>query len=152
MNKKCDINCKILYNKKREVFKKIAKVQPYPGIENLLKELKQKRKKVALVTGTSRSELPKVLPNSIFKLFDIVITADDVNNGKPNPEPYLKALNLLNLDKKETIVVENAPLGIKSAKATGLFCIAVTTSLPKKFLYEADVIVKNIKELRNLIL
>lgn len=151
LNKKCDIDCIALHDQKRDLFKSIASIQPYDGVEDILINLSKNGKKLALVTGTSRNELPKVLPDNIFQLFDITITSDDVINGKPNPEPYLKALNNFNLNKNEAIVVENAPLGIKSAKATGLYCIAIATSLPKEFLHEADLIVENIQELKNII-
>jgi beta-phosphoglucomutase len=51
----------------------------------------------------------------------------DVKNGKPNPEPYLKALEKSGFDISEAIVVENAPMGVLSAKAAGLFTIAINT-------------------------
>ncbi len=60
-----------------------------------------------------------------MNLFDAVI------NGKPNPEPYLKASKKLNVSSDKCIVVENAPLGIDATLSAGMFCIAVSTTLEK---------------------
>lgn len=56
-----------------------------------------------------------------------IITAHDVKIGKPNPEPYLKALEKSGYMCHQSIVIENAPLGVESAKAAGLFTIAINT-------------------------
>ncbi len=56
-----------------------------------------------------------------------MVTAFDVKYGKPNPEPYLMALNKGNLKANEAIVVENAPLGVQAAAAAGIFTVAVNT-------------------------
>jgi beta-phosphoglucomutase-like phosphatase (HAD superfamily) len=56
-----------------------------------------------------------------------MVTAFDVVQGKPFPEPYLKALSKSGLHPWEVAVVENAPLGVESAVAAGLFTIAVNT-------------------------
>jgi beta-phosphoglucomutase-like phosphatase (HAD superfamily) len=70
-----------------------------------------------------------------------------VNNGKPDPEPYLKAVNELNVDKESCLVIENAPAGITSAKSAGLTCFAVQTSLPEEYLKSADKIFRSIDDL-----
>jgi HAD superfamily hydrolase (TIGR01509 family) len=56
-----------------------------------------------------------------------MVTAHDVKNGKPHPEPYLQAINKSGYGNHRAIVIENAPLGVQSAKAAGLFTIAVNT-------------------------
>ncbi len=66
-----------------------------------------------------------------MNLFDAVVTGDDVINGKPNPELYLKASRKLNVSSDKCIVVENAPLGIDATLSAGMFCIAVSTTLEK---------------------
>ena len=72
--------------------------------------------------------------------FEIIITGSDVKKGKPNPEPYLKAIDKLGCKTDNIIVIENAPLGIKSAKKSKLQTFALTTTLDKKYLAEADKI------------
>jgi beta-phosphoglucomutase-like phosphatase (HAD superfamily) len=80
-------------------------------------------------------------------IFDVIVSGEDVKNGKPDPEPYEKAIAKLGLSKDECLVVENAPLGIESAKNAGVFCVGVPTYLDKTKLHEADIIVKNHAEL-----
>lgn len=61
----------------------------------------------------------------IDKEFDVIVTGDQIENGKPNPETYVKVLGHLNINPKEAIVFEDAESGIKAAKAAGAWCIAV---------------------------
>ena len=73
----------------------------------------------------------------------------DVQNGKPHPQPYLMALSQLNLRASDALVIENAPFGIASAKAAGLKCVALETSLPKSYLKQADAVFSSYKDLKN---
>jgi beta-phosphoglucomutase len=123
---------------KEELFKRIVKRRFIGGSRPFLKLLKRRGFKLALVTGTARHEVHKILPVEIFNLFDVVVCGSDVQNGKPHPEPYLTALKKLNIKAKQAVVIENAPFGIRSAKAAGIRCLALETSLPKKFLKQAD--------------
>ena len=80
--------------------------------------------------------------------FDVVVSAaDDVKNGKPAPDIFLKAAEKLNVKPEECVVVEDALNGIKAAKAAGMKCIANTNSFPKDKLTEADLIIDNFNEL-----
>jgi beta-phosphoglucomutase len=100
------------------------------------------------VTGTSRHEVHRILPEPIYNLFDGVVTGNDVRRGKPHPEPYLLALKKVQLRPEEAMVIENAPFGIRSAKSAGLVCIALETSLPRRYLAKADFIFSSFRELR----
>ncbi|MCD4780872.1 MAG: HAD family phosphatase [Candidatus Omnitrophica bacterium] len=131
---------------KEAIFKKIVSVRYIPGARTLLKSCHKKGLQLGLVTGTSYPETKKILPDKYFDLFSCVITGDIVKLGKPNPEPYLLALKMLQVSAKDTIVIENAPLGIRSAKQAGIRCFALETSLPMKYLKEADMIFKSFKE------
>lgn len=126
-------------------------VELIEGSEDLLQWLHNLKYRLALVSGTSRRELLKILPEHLYNLFSVVVTGSDVKKGKPNPEPYLEALKSLHIGAQEAIVIENAPLGIKSAKAAGLRCIAIETSLSKEYLAEADYIFPSIPDLRGSI-
>lgn len=119
-------------------FKKIIKRKFISGARTFIKALVKKGFKLALVTGTARHEVEQVLPSQLLKLFTVTITGDDVIKGKPNPEPYLKAVKRLGIKKQNAIVIENAPFGIISAHRAGIRCYAIQTSLPKKYLKEAD--------------
>ena len=146
-----DKRAKELLAKKEELFKRIVKTRFIEGARNFIKCLHHQGLLLALVTGTSRDELHKILPEYLIKLFSVIITGSDVKNGKPNPEPYLLGLKQLNLKASEVIVIENAPFGIQSATAAGLTCVAIETSLTKKHLIGAKYIFSSIKEMRDKI-
>jgi len=140
-----------ILKKKEVLFKKIVRRRFIPGARRFLRFLHRNNFTLALVTGTSRHELHRILPGALYKLFDVVITGSDVKNGKPHPEPFLKALQKLKCQPREAVVIENAPFGIQSAKEAGLKCFALETSLPKPYLKKADFIFKTVKEMQDKI-
>ena len=129
---------------KRKIFNDIFTVTLMKGIENLLLELKDRQYNLALVTGTRLEVVKKVLQMGLENIFKVIVTGEMVNKGKPNPEPYLKAVDELKAKKEDCIVIENAPAGITSAKNAGLTCYAVQTSLSEEYLQDADKIFQNI--------
>ena len=141
-----------ILKEKEEYFKTIVKTRWIQGSRTLLKNLVRSHIKIALVTGTARHELHKILPDSIYNLFSVIITGTDVKHGKPHPEPYLKALKKLSIKPHEAVVIENAPFGITSAQRAGMKCLALETSLPPSYLHEADKIFPSIKELNKKII
>jgi len=142
---------KALLAKKEDLFKRLVRIRFIKGARPFLHDLKRHGFMLGLVTGTSRHEVNKILPPGLRALFSVIVTGNEVKKGKPSPEPYLKALKVLGLAAQDAIVVENAPFGIKSAKSAGLFCAALETSLPHRYLVEADVIVKTFKDLKKII-
>jgi beta-phosphoglucomutase len=123
----------------------------YPGVQELIEKMKNKKRLIAIVSASPRKKLEKTVPEEFLRKFDAIVSGDDVNKGKPDPEPYLIAMKKLNATPKDCIVIENAPLGIKSAKSAGIYCVAITTTLEEKYLVEADRIVKNFYELKDII-
>jgi HAD superfamily hydrolase (TIGR01509 family) len=107
-----------------------------PGAASLVGALKAMGFRLGLVTGST------VLPRSLLKrrefmaAFDAVVTRREVLRGKPAPDPYLRGLQLVGLRADQCVAVENAPLGIRSAVAAGIFCFAVRTAavLPAELL------------------
>jgi sugar-phosphatase len=71
----------------------------------------------------------------------ILVTADDVANGKPHPEPYLKGAELLGMKPGDCLVVEDAPAGIRSAHASGMKVIALSSTYPAEKLGQADAVI-----------
>jgi beta-phosphoglucomutase len=132
---------------KEALFKHIVKIKFVKGARPFVRALKKRGFSLALVTGTSRHETEKILPQKLRALFDVTVTGDEVKKGKPNPEPFFKALKLLKMDSGSAVVLENAPFGVKAAKKAGLFCIALETSLPREYLTGADIIFKSYDEL-----
>jgi HAD superfamily hydrolase (TIGR01509 family) len=118
------------------------------GVFEVLEYLKANRYRLGLVTGSIRAQVEPVLSQEIRDWFDCIITADDVERGKPDPEPYLRAIQKLHIAPSESLVIENAPLGIRSAKSAGTAVAAITTTLAPYHLREADFIVHDFEELR----
>ena len=141
-----------ILRRKEDLFKKIVKTRFIVGARNFLKKLYRDNIRLALVTGTSRHELCQILPASLRDLFSVIVTGSDVKHGKPHPEPYLKSLKDLKIKASAAVVIENAPFGIRSAKQAGLKCLALETSLPRKYLTEADAVFPSIKELQSSVI
>ena len=140
-----------LLDTKETIFRSLPRPEIFSGAEELVMALRGKGKKLALVTGTSLIEARDNVPPDLFRCFDGVVTGDQVHNGKPDPEPYVRALEKLGASRADSLVIENAPYGIQSAKGAGLRCIAVTTSLPAGELKGADKIVNDMNELCTLL-
>jgi len=141
-----------LLEEKEAWFRRIARPALYDGTEEFLDELVRKGVKLALITGTSRSEVEGLAGSGVLETFDAIVTGDGVARGKPAPDPYLKAMDRLGIGAAEGVAVENAPYGITSAVAAGLYCIAIETSLPRDYLLQAHRIVADHEELRAFIL
>jgi len=136
---------------RQKIFKRNFKRFIFKGAKELLLSLKKQGFVLGLVTGSPVSEVEKILPLNIRKVFAVVVAGNQVKKGKPHPEPYLKAAKMLGLDPKDCLVIENAPFGITSAKQAGMPCIAVSTSLPEAYLKSADIIVDNLNQISRYI-
>lgn len=132
---------------KRKIFNDIFTVDLMRGAKELLMSLKRLNYHLALVTGTRLEVVKRVLNKGLGDVFEVIVTGEMVSKGKPDPEPYLKAVDELGISKEDCLVIENAPAGIASAKGAGLRCFAVQTSLPAEYLQSADKIFKSIKDL-----
>lgn len=142
---------KKIFSARQKIFKKYFKRFIFKGSKEFLQCLKNRGYLLGLVTGTPENEINKILPQGIKNLFDIIIPGNEVTQGKPHPEPYLKACFGLHLKPAQCVVIENAPLGIKSAKAARMFCIALTTSLPRPYLKGADRVVDTLEQITGTI-
>ena len=104
-----------------------------------MRKIKKAGLKIAVVTGSGQKTLLSNLQSHFPGLISeqLMITGFDVKHGKPDPEPYLKGLMKVGVQPNEAIVVENAPLGVRSAVAAKIFTIAVNTGpLPDEMLLE----------------
>jgi sugar-phosphatase len=120
----------------------------YPGLPALLNSLSEKYL-FGIVSGASRDEIVSVLEQeSLLTFFDAIITADDTQRSKPDPEGYLKGIAALGLPAAKSIAVKDSPGGIAAAKAAGLTCIAVQHTLPAEKLSAADAIVSTLADIR----
>jgi HAD superfamily hydrolase (TIGR01509 family) len=133
--------------------------QPMKGAREVLEKVKALGLQRIIVTGSGQHSLFQKIHKDFPDFFskDLMVTAYDVVQGKPHPEPYLTGLKKGGLKPEEAIVVENAPLGIESSRAAGIYTIAVNTGpLPDKILWDAGanvlypsmyVLAENIEEL-----
>ena len=128
--------------KKREVFRSINQSKPFDGITECLDILKNKFR-IGVVSGSDRTEVMGFIGRFFPGVFDVVVAGDDVRQGKPSPEPYLKAVEMLGIEKEECFVIENAPMGVESAKSAGLYCIAMPIYVEPQQLKKADLVLKN---------
>lgn len=124
-----------LYALKTKYFREIGNNDPMPGTDRMLRALERAGIRRILVTGSSQASLIENINNDYpgaFREGDRV-TAKDVAHGKPDPEPYLKGLDIAGVPAEEAIVIENAPLGVRAGKGAGIFTVAVTTGpIPKE--------------------
>jgi beta-phosphoglucomutase len=120
-----------LAHTKRALFCELFSPILVVGIAPLLHDLRGRGYRLGLVTGSARSVVDESLvPTGVAELFEAIITGDTTSKGKPAPEPYRTAAARLDLPPSQCLVVENAPLGIRSARAAGMECVALATTLP----------------------
>jgi HAD superfamily hydrolase (TIGR01509 family) len=110
---------------------------------------------LAIASGAFRDEIEPLLQRAqVRDLFSAVVGAEDVQAGKPAPDPFLRALREINrvngghLTAADCVVVEDSPNGITAAHAAGMRCVAVTTSHHAAELAAADAIVAHVSRLR----
>jgi len=139
-----------LSHNKQEIFSKINKVKVFEGIYECINTLKNKCL-LAVASGSDRAVVIEFIGRFFPETFSAVVTGNDVKEGKPSPEPYLKAVEMLKVKKNECIVIENAPLGVESAKRAGLYCIAIPTYVKPELLKDADIVLANHAMLKEFI-
>jgi len=125
----------------------LAVVVPLPGARELLSSLPPERWTV--VTSCTRRLAQTRLRAAGLPVPDRLVTCDDIENGKPDPEPYLKGASFLGFSPKDCVVVEDAPAGIGSGKAAGARVIACRTTAHEAELKDAgaDWVVENCKSI-----
>ncbi len=118
-----------IYAQKSDLFKKYDRQAIMPGILDLLQKIKTHRLQTQIVTGSGQASLLDSLNRNFPGYFnpELMVTAYDVTRGKPDPEPYLQGLKKGKILPTEAIVVENAPMGVESAVAAGIYTVAVNT-------------------------
>ncbi len=141
-----------IYSKKTEIIADFPEAVAFDGVLSLMKKLSERSVSIWVVTGSSQDKFLNALLEDFSGYVDKsrIITGQDVQHGKPHPEPYLMALKRSGLASHEVVVIENAPLGIQSAKGAGIFTIAVNTGiLDDQVLWDsgADQVYKNMLEL-----
>lgn len=120
-------------------------VSVMPGAAELLQSIPDGRWCV-VTSGTRRLATARLRLNNL-PLPAVLVTADEVQKGKPDPEPYLKAASLLGVEPARCLVVEDAPAGIRAAHAGSMKVLALPSTFPASELAEADVILNNLEQI-----
>ena len=141
-----------IYKLKSKLFETFKHSEKIPFVTDLLIQLKSEKLDIFVVTGSGQPSLIDSLDGNFPGIFkkNKMVTAFDVQFGKPHPEPYLMALKKSGLKPWEVVVIENAPLGVESSSKAGLFTIAVNTGpLDPSVLRDsgADIVFDSMKEL-----
>lgn len=96
-------------------------VTPFDGASDILAYLELKSVPVAVVTGSVRTEAEETLRRLYGDQFRVIVCGDDLRQGKPDPLPYVTALRMLDIgNPDQCLVIENAPLGVRSAVSAGI--------------------------------
>ncbi|WP_256839367.1 HAD-IA family hydrolase [Ornithinimicrobium faecis] len=102
----------------------------------------------AIVTSASRALLTVRLEAAGFSAPEVLVTADDITRGKPDPEPYLIGAEMLGVNPSRCLVIEDAPAGLRSRRAAGAATVAVVTTSTREELEPlADLVVEDLSEL-----
>jgi beta-phosphoglucomutase len=122
----------------------------FDGVNDILLQINGKIR-LAVVSGSDRKIVEMMMEKYFPGIFDVIVSGDDTENGKPAPDPYNKAVEMLGINKENCMVVENAILGVESAKNAGIFTVGIPTYLTRKELGHADIVLHDHKELFRLI-
>lgn len=130
-----------IYQKKTSLFNSgDSEFRLIPFTKEVIAHLKSKGYDIGVVTGsTKQNALPRIEKYyGEYISLEHVVTADSVERGKPFPDPYVMGMKLFDRTPSETIVVENAPLGVRSAASAGALTIAVTTGPIKEYILREE--------------
>lgn len=142
-----------MYDVKTEIFHSMPTAPIFPHVIEVMETLKSHGIQIGVVTGSGQRPLIQRLLDDFGRFLDEahIVSAYDVERGKPYPDPYLMGLKKAgNLSPAEGVVVENAPLGVKAGVAAGIYTIAINSGpLPDSVLLGegANVLYHNMGEL-----
>jgi HAD superfamily hydrolase (TIGR01509 family) len=142
----------ILKQKRQQFYQKLLKsevIKSMPGLNSLLKFLKKNDLKIAVATNSFLEDIKVIFPKlKILSYFNVFVTCEDVINGKPAPDIYLKAAKRLNIKPAECLVLEDSETGVSAGKNAGMKVIAVPNKFTKNHDFsKADLIVKSLNNI-----
>jgi beta-phosphoglucomutase len=124
----------------REMFRPIRK--PHNGVVEFLESARESGVKMAVATASRPRNVSFILDDlDLRRLFDAVVTADDVSHGKPDPEIFLKSAELLGIESGNCIVFEDAFGGFEAARRAGMPAIGIATVNTKAEMIRIDGVV-----------
>ena len=117
-----------------------------PGAAELVGSIPEGR--WGVVTSGSRLLATSRLRHCGLPIPEVLVTSDDVTNGKPHPEPYLKGAKRLGFDPGECLVFEDAPAGIQSARAGGMKVVGIASTYAASVLGHADAVIRKLGQIQ----
>lgn len=115
----------------RQQIEQLAELPLSPHLAEFLTRLKEQNITVGLVTGTTRSEVEYILQRAeLTEYFDLIVAGDDLEQSKPEPEPYLLAIANLNLQASECLAIEDNSVGIEAAKEAKIQVVGISNIYP----------------------
>lgn len=137
-----------LGERKEQLYRDLVREQGVavlPGARELLEALKNASIPRSVGSSTPRSNLDAIFAaTGLDGLFDAVVCGDDVTNGKPAPDVFLRAAQRLGLDPADCLVIEDAHVGIEAAHRAGMKVLAVATTNPIEELRQATAAVPSL--------
>lgn len=137
--------------RKMNYYNQFMHLEFYDHFHDLLDYVIQKNIPRGIVTGGNRERVSGIVNEHFDGKFSCLVSVDDVERGKPWPDPFLKGAEMLGVAPADCIVIENAPLGIEGALKAGMTVIAVTTTLDKKHLRQAHYIANDFTAVKEII-
>ena len=120
-----------------------------PGVENYIKSLKSNGIRTAVVTSSNILKMENVYRchPGFREMFDIILTSEDFSESKPSPYCYLKAMRLFGAGPEDCVVFEDSLAGLQSARASGAFVTALTTTNPEEVVRNyADLVIRDFND------
>ena len=120
-----------------------------PGVENYIKSLKSNGIRTAVVTSSNLLKMENVYRchPGFREMFDIILTSEDFSESKPSPYCYLKAMKLFGAGPEDCVVFEDSLAGLQSARASGAFVTALTTTNPEEVVRNyADLVIRDFND------
>jgi len=144
----------LLAERKDLIDELLKQVEPMPGFTELKKYLDKTDKILVLASSSRRIHVDLILDVLKIKdLFKIIVSGDEVINGKPAPDIFLLAAKKINISPEECLVIEDSKNGISAAKKAGMKCIGMRNEIIgfNLDLSEADFIAKDLSEIEEII-
>lgn len=147
---------KELYHRKTLYFNELPRVSPMPGAQSMVAGLLANGITTVLVTGSGQPSVLDRLAIDYPGAFadNHRVTARNVTHGKPHPEPYLKGMEMAAVHPCRAMAIENAPIGVESAVASGAYTVALTTGpIPAETLAAAgaDLVLPSMQTLSDIL-
>jgi len=138
------------YLKKEEIYREMFEpdIKAISGLEKFLEDLQKHNITMAIATSGIQVNIDFMFEHvPIKKYFEKVINANDIENGKPDPEIFLKTAEELDVPAENCIVFEDSIAGVQAGKAAGMKVVALTTTHTNEELSEADLVIKDYTEI-----